>query len=155
MNYNFNGVKNTGIITSDLTTYARYTGQLAGKWSVMNASNTGDVVVLNSNDVPAAKACPTTGSDNLVGALPIYLGKLGADGCLHGVSTLENGSEYVYMASNISESSGNVVTGPAYTLPNGAIITVEHRFGTPNIVSQSGTPITGTLVSGNIYQYAG
>ena len=26
VNYNFNGVKNTGIITSDLTTYARYTG---------------------------------------------------------------------------------------------------------------------------------
>ena len=154
MNYNFNGVKNTGTIVSDLTTYARYTGQIAGKWSVMNATNTGDVVVLNSNDVPAAKACPTTGSDQLVGALPIYIGKLGADGYLHGVSALENGSEYVYMAANISESSGNVVTGPAYTLPNGATITVEHRFGTPNITDSGNNPIAGESVGGNVYRYS-
>ena len=152
MNYNFNGVKNTGIITSDLTTYARYTGQLAGKWSVMNASNTGDVVVLNSNDVPAAKACPTTGTQ-LISALPVYLGTLGEDGYVHMASALEDGKDYIYMASNISENGGSVVSGPAYTLPDGATINVEHRFGTPNIVSESGTQITGTPVSGNIYRY--
>ena len=118
----------------------------------MNATNTGDVVVLNSNDVPAAKACPTVGT-NLISALPVYLGTLGEDGYVHMVSALEDGKDYIYMASNISENGGSVVSGPAYTLPNGATITVEHRFGTPNIVSEGGTPIEGTLVSGTTYSY--
>lgn len=156
--YNFDGVKNTGAIASDLTTYAHQASQLVGKWSLMNGSNSGDVAVLDSADVPAAGGCPTGGSNPgvLRNELPVYFGVLGEDGLVHGASSLEDGKSYIYMARNVSEGSTppTAVSGPAYVLPSGSTITVEHRFGTPNITDSGNNPIAGESVGGNVYRYS-
>lgn len=156
--YNFDGVKNTGTITSDLTTYAHQAAQLVGKWSLMDGSNSGDVAVLDSADVPAAGGCPTGGSNPgaLRNELPIYFGVLGEDGLVHGTSSLEDGKSYIYMARNVSEGSSPaiVISGPAYVLPSGSTITVEHRFGTPNITDSGNNPIAGESIGGNVYRYS-
>lgn len=40
-------------------------------------------------------------------------------------------------------------------MPNGATITVEHRFGgTPNITDSGNNPIAGESVGGNVYRYS-
>lgn len=141
--YKFNGVKNTGTITADLTTYARSVGQLVGKWSLMTGStSSGDIAVLNSNDVPLAKSCPTVGSNPSIisDALPIFFGEIGEDGYLHCVGALADGKEYVYLVNNVKQD-GTAGTPPAYALPAGATVVVDQRFGsTPNITG-AGEPV--------------
>lgn len=138
--YSFDGVKNAGAISDDKTTYAYLTGQLVGKWAAMDMSSSGDIAV-QDGAVPLAKACPITGQNSVMTGAPIFLGEVGADGCLHGVDGLENGKSYVYMVGSISETSGAAVAQPAYVLAAGATVVVDQRFGVPNIVPEAGASL--------------
>lgn len=124
-----------------------------GCWQIETGTqtNTGDIAIADSS-MPASTRCPTTGT-GISNAFPIYFGELGTDGLLHGVSELENGKSYVYMVGNINESTGAVGTPPAYVLPAGATITVDTKFGVPNVVDSNNNPITPSE-SGTIFTYS-
>lgn len=144
--YHFNGVKNTGAITSDLTTKSYQVGQLVGKWSAMQASNTGDIVLLD-NDMPLSKNI----DPNIVG-LNIFFGEAKPDGHIHLAKDFEDGHDYIYLFNNVNPS-GTATTPNAKVLAAGTSITVDQRFGAPNITDESGTKIDGVLESGSIYRY--
>lgn len=141
----WNGVKNTGTIST--RSDDKTAGQLMGTWHVETdpSTSTGDIAVLDSS-MPLSTTCPTTGK-TISNMLPVFFGELGSDGLLHCVSSLENGKTYVYLVGNISEYSNAVDTPPAYTLSSGSTITVEQRFGEPNIVDENGVPIVGQEIS--------
>lgn len=160
--YNWNNVANTGTVTSNMSgrVAGNYVGQIVGKWAQKpeaSGKNSG-FVKIKSNETPLSKYCPTSGSGagaTLISTdLPIYFGEIKDDGYVYGVSALENGKSYLYMVCNYSEGGVNTpIKGPAFTLADGASITVDCKFGTPNITKTDKTPVVGELVEGTIYRY--
>lgn len=158
--YNWNNVTNTGTVTSNMSGRAEgnYVGQIIGKWAHQtHPSKNSGFVKIKSDETPLSKYCPTNGSGTVVKLLtdlPIYFGEIKEDGYVYGVSELENGKNYLYMVCNYGEgASNNPVTGPAFTLVDGTSITVDCKFGTPNIIKTDETPVAGELVEGTIYRY--
>lgn len=166
--YNWNNVANTGTITSNMSgrvaggVVGNYVGQIVGKWAQKpeSSSKNSGFVKIKSNETPLSKYCPTSGSGpnaTLISTdLPIYFGEIKEDGYVYGVSELENGKNYLYMVYNYSEGGTHApLTGPAFTLADGDSITVDCKFGTPNITKTDKTPVVGELVegTGTIYRY--
>jgi hypothetical protein len=158
--YDWNNVTNTGTVTSNMSGRAEgnYVGQIVGKWAHQtHPSKNSGFVKIKSDETPLSKYCPTNGSGTaakLLTHLPVYFGEKRDDGYVYGVSELENGKSYLYMVCNYGEgAANNPITGPAFTLADGASITVDCKFGTPNIIKTDGTSVVGELIDGTIYSY--
>ena len=147
--YILDGVANLGAVETNQpeSGYRRYSSQLVGSWGLSNAGgaesvNLGDVkITLNDKSLPLGGNVQATQSGGVwvspLDGMGLWFGEVKADGCCHAVKTLENGGEYVFLFKNKTHA-GAAYTPPPYTLPAGYTVTIDQRFGAPNIVDSNG-----------------
>lgn len=141
--YTLENIVNTGVVKADATSHLY--GQMFGQWGMESGGNTVSGYVTlkcDSDSLPLA----SNWDPNIPSSPVIWFGEIRDDGLCHTVSELANNCEYIYLFKNVN-NTGTAITSPKpYTLPSGYTVTIDQKFGAPNIVDSNGDPITGVRV---------